>query len=335
MIDDKLVSVIIPAYNVEQYIFDTLKSVINQTYKNIEIIVIDDGSTDSTGEIVKKMSREHHNLIYYYQLNQGVSAARNKGIELSKGEYISFLDGDDLWIEDKIERQMNEIQRSGKKVCYCGYIEQSIDKSKNLKCPSYFSEGEILYDVLLMKTHAFTGTWLFERKMIRDNNIYFTNGCNWGEDLEFFLKTISLNEVCVVKEYLAIYKLRYNSLSNFGSKVDLKKIDTLVEVFQRYISWIKKNEKKVIYNSADVIETINKYSIPYNVIHYIFLFKCAYRDADINKYRSYINAYKFRLTFNRNLLFTYFKKLAINNSILLYISKQSYKIIRTEKYNLK
>ncbi|WP_341876737.1 glycosyltransferase family 2 protein [Defluviitalea saccharophila] len=326
MKDEKLVSVIIPVYNVESYIFDTINSVINQTYKNIEIIVVDDGSTDNTGEIVKKISENHQRLIYYYQSNQGVSAARNKGIELSKGEYISFLDGDDLWMENKIEKQINEIISSGKKVCYCGYIEQSIDNHQNKSLPLYFSEGKILYDILLNKTHAWTCTWLFDKEILCDSNIYFTKGCNWGEDLEFFLKVISLNEVCAVKEYLAVYRQRYNSLSNFERKVDLKKLDTIIDVFERYLSWINENENKIIYNSAEIIEKINKYRIPYEVIHHVFRYKSINKNSNVNKYLGYINSFEF--DFSKNSLYTYIKKLAINNLVLLNILNQLYKIFK-------
>src|SRR3989338_5628145 len=117
-----LVSVIIPAYNVEKVIVDALDSVYAQTYRPIEVIVIDDGSTDRTPDIVtnyiasktnltSETNRTDIKLIYVYQKNSGPSKARNAGIKTSKGEYIAFLDADDLWMQDKLEKQINLFER--------------------------------------------------------------------------------------------------------------------------------------------------------------------------------------------------------------------------------
>jgi glycosyltransferase involved in cell wall biosynthesis len=100
-----LVSVIIPAFNVSKYIAKTAASVLEQTYKNIELIIVDDGSTDSTGAIVKSLFDQ--NIIYIYQENKGLPATRNTGIRASHGEFIAFLDADDFWHPTKIEKQVS------------------------------------------------------------------------------------------------------------------------------------------------------------------------------------------------------------------------------------
>ena len=94
--DEKLVSVIIPAYNIEDYIGRCLDSVISQTYKNLEIIVVDDGSRDHTGEILDNYAKKDRRIKVIHKENGGVSSARNKGIEAAEGDYIGFIDGDDL-----------------------------------------------------------------------------------------------------------------------------------------------------------------------------------------------------------------------------------------------
>lgn len=94
--DTKKVSVIIPVYNVEEYLPDCLESIIKQSYKNLEIILIDDGSTDNSGIICDQYATEYQNIIVVHQKNQGVSSARNHGMTLASGEYISFVDPDDL-----------------------------------------------------------------------------------------------------------------------------------------------------------------------------------------------------------------------------------------------
>jgi glycosyltransferase involved in cell wall biosynthesis len=103
------VSIVIPCYNVQNYIELCLESVISQTYKDYEIIIVDDGSTDSTSAIINSFRTKHKDLIelkYIYQTNKGVSSARNRGIKESSGEYIAFIDSDDKWREDSLEKKM-------------------------------------------------------------------------------------------------------------------------------------------------------------------------------------------------------------------------------------
>ena len=127
-----------PVYNVEKYLSKCLDSIINQTYKNLEIILIDDGSTDRSGEICDKYKNEDKRIIVIHQLNGGVSAARNTGIEVAKGKYILFIDSDD-WIEKDYVRSLFTYAGDDTIVC-CGYkrifddkiIEHSVNKLAEL-----------------------------------------------------------------------------------------------------------------------------------------------------------------------------------------------------------
>jgi glycosyltransferase involved in cell wall biosynthesis len=106
----KLVSVIIPVYNTEKYIAATVKSVLNQTYENFELLIIDDGSSDHSIEICQQFIDPRITIIY--QQNRGVAAARNHGIRAAQGEYIAFLDADDLWLPTKLEKHVNHLESS-------------------------------------------------------------------------------------------------------------------------------------------------------------------------------------------------------------------------------
>lgn len=108
-----LVSIIIPIYNLKKYIKHCLESVVNQTYKELEIICIDDGSTDGSAEIIKSMAESDPRIKYIYQENAGVSAARNKGLDTATGEYVMFVDGDDYLHYQAVEIFLNEISCSG------------------------------------------------------------------------------------------------------------------------------------------------------------------------------------------------------------------------------
>lgn len=113
------VSIIIPAFNAGKYISSTLDSVINQTYKNIEIIIINDGSTDDTETIVHSYIKKDNRVIYYYQENKGCSASKNKGLELVNGEFVQYLDADDILSKDKIQKQVRALSENNNCIAVC------------------------------------------------------------------------------------------------------------------------------------------------------------------------------------------------------------------------
>ena len=116
-----MISVLIPAYNAEKYISEAIESVLNQTYKNLEIIVVDDGSADKTRRVVESFGNK---VKYHYQNNSGPGTARNVCINLSKGEYLAFLDADDIWTKNKLELQMAEFQSQSTLEAIFGMVRQ-------------------------------------------------------------------------------------------------------------------------------------------------------------------------------------------------------------------
>jgi teichuronic acid biosynthesis glycosyltransferase TuaG len=121
--DSKLVSIIMPAYNSEKYIGESIDSVLLQTYKNWELIIVDDGSVDNTRKIVTQYAQNDRRINYYFQSNQKQGKARNTGINKSKGELIAFLDSDDLWAPEKLEIQVEYLKNSQSDLLFSnGYI---------------------------------------------------------------------------------------------------------------------------------------------------------------------------------------------------------------------
>ena len=119
--DEKLVSVIIPAYNIEDYIGRCLDSIISQTYKNLEIIVVDDGSRDHTGDILDNYAKKDRRIKVIHKENGGVSSARNKGIEAAEGDYIGFIDGDDLIESEMYKTLVDLLEEENADIAHCGY----------------------------------------------------------------------------------------------------------------------------------------------------------------------------------------------------------------------
>ncbi|PER22464.1 glycosyltransferase family 2 protein [Bacillus cereus] len=265
----QLVSVIIPLYNAEKYIEETMESILNQTYKNIEIVVVDDGSKDQSASIVKNIERKYPEQIkYILQKNQGVSVARNTGIENASGEYISFLDSDDLWHPTKIEKQMESMHKNNMNACYCGYMNFYEETGEKVENTTNFVKGNMTKDFLTHQVFAQTSTWIFTKSIVMDHNIRFTPGCSWGEDLEFLFKLMSVTNVCYVDEYLTYYRiLSGGSLSSNYKEYELKTTKEL-EVFTRMKNWIhNKSEDLITKDSTELIEILETYLFPYTVIN--------------------------------------------------------------------
>ena len=143
MADTELVSIITPAYNAAKHIKETIESVIKQTYANWELIIVDDGSNDDTADIVKQFLSDER-IFYYYQENGRQGKARNLAISKSKGKYIAFLDSDDLWIDNKLEKQIQILNNKEIDVVYSqGWI--LVDKGKKVFSESDLKERNTLH----------------------------------------------------------------------------------------------------------------------------------------------------------------------------------------------
>ncbi|HEY9693247.1 MAG TPA: glycosyltransferase family A protein [Oculatellaceae cyanobacterium] len=163
MVNQSLVSVIIPVYNGELYLAEAIESVLAQTYQQIEIIVIDDGSTDRTAEIAQGFSL----VQYYYQSNSGTGTARNYGVNISQGEFLAFLDADDIWVENKLTLQMQAFKNHPELDIIFGQVQQfySPGLPENMKnkifCDRRLMPG-CIPSAMLIKRNAFFHVGEFE-----------------------------------------------------------------------------------------------------------------------------------------------------------------------------
>ena len=130
------VSIIIPVYNGENAISISLDSILSQTLKDYEVIIIDDGSNDKTNDIVSSYTNSDNRFRYFYQENQGVSGARNNGIKKSNGDYICFLDSDDFYDSTFICKMYSKIFEKKSEACYCGYNIVELESSNKKKTSS-------------------------------------------------------------------------------------------------------------------------------------------------------------------------------------------------------
>lgn len=163
MTNDLSISVIIPVYNGEKYLNEAINSILDQSYKPFELIIIDDGSNDSTAEIVKTYKED---LIYLYQENTGIAASRNRGISVAKSEYISFLDADNIWIKKKLQKQKERLFEDPSIDIIFGMIEHFYSPDtdeifrRSVRCPSAPLQG-IDTNTMLIKRSTFLQVGLF------------------------------------------------------------------------------------------------------------------------------------------------------------------------------
>lgn len=129
----ELISIVMPAYNAAQYIEQSIESVLKQSYTNWELIIVDDCSIDDTYKIVEKLCLNEERIkLFRMNENSGVAMARNFAISMSRGKYIAFLDSDDLWLPDKLEKQLNLMQEKKAVISYTAYRQFSMEKVGNL-----------------------------------------------------------------------------------------------------------------------------------------------------------------------------------------------------------
>ena len=247
-----LVSVIIPCYNSDNYLANTLNSVLNQNYKNIEIILIDDGSIDETSKIIESFKNKDKRIRIFQQKHQGVSAARNLGINKAKGEFITFLDSDDLYEKDKILEQVNRLKSTNKKICYCG--NKYIFNNRVVK-HVYNIEGKILESYILNKMLIHLNDWMISSNLIKKNKIKFLEDVKYGEDFNFFMKILSLEEVVVVNKQLTNYFIRETS-SSFKKNIRINFEDDYISEFKGFLlktdkSIYSEDEKVYLSNLLD------------------------------------------------------------------------------------
>lgn len=228
MVADKLISIIIPIYNCEQYLEECLESVANQTYRNIEIILINDGSVDSSKSICRSFCERDERVVYIEQENKGVSAARNAGMKVARGEYLMFVDADDIISQQICQGACNEIL--GFDILFFDIVPFKtkseipdmslvIEKAKSI---NLCSKGQPEWIKNALNEHQTIGGYrlnlspacgtLYRKGFIVEHNLEFCLGIPFGEDMLFNLKVYASNpKAC----YLPVpaYFYRYNQKS--------------------------------------------------------------------------------------------------------------------------
>lgn len=242
-----LISVIVPVYNVEAFVERSLRSIIGQTYANLEIIVVNDGSTDRSFEICKKIAKEDRRIFLLEQENQGLSAARNTGIARSKGEYIMFVDSDDWLSPNMIEFLFTEIKKYDVKLAMCGF--QKVKDEANVKLPKIdktevISSGNAIERMLL-------GEWWSACMKLYSSEIFRKVRFPEGRTFEDYAVMVKILEQCEKVTYnsapLYFYLTREGSITT--KPLNPRNFDEILNSVE-VLDYVKKNHPQY-YRQAE------------------------------------------------------------------------------------
>ena len=206
-----LVSVIMPAYNAEPYIEETIRSVLNQTVRDLELIVIDDTSVDRTRDIILAIAQEDHRVRpFFNESNLGVAKTRNRGLELCHGRYVALLDSDDYWKPWMLERMIARAEQTGADIIYCSYA--LVDEAGNKVCNDFIVPPETTFRESIVRSVITCSTVLVTGELAKKNR--FPTDM-YHEDIAMWFKILKDGALaCGVAEVLAAYRQHSGSRSS-------------------------------------------------------------------------------------------------------------------------
>lgn len=213
------ISVVIPAYNAEKSLFRALESVISQTLKPFEIIVVNDGSKDSTEKIANEFIQKNSdfNIKLISKLNGGVSSARNAGLKNAVGDYIALLDSDDEWFLDKLEKQIQVFNNNSSISFVGGLIFEPLNGKK----------GELIeidLSKLIFKNYFQPSTVIFKREIIETIGL-FDETQNYAEEGNYFMRIASEYKCCLMNEQIVLYDQGKKGFGQSGLSANLKEME--------------------------------------------------------------------------------------------------------------
>lgn len=286
-------SVVIPLYNKEQFIENTLKSVINQTFKDFEIIIINDGSTDGSLKKLKLFKDER--ITVYNQKNSGLSSARNEGIKKTQADYIAFLDADDLWKEDYLETMYIIINKHKQHHVFATNFQTLKPKrTAYLETKTFISSKiKIIDSYFNLNQNIISPSSMVINKSVFNNIGYFMENINYGEEHDFYIRCFNIYKLVYYKEAKIYYRINLpNQLTapnkNFIRKIPnydkyLKQIENpflkkyldfihyelvLLYKMERNREKVKFYKKKIEISSLSFVQK-TKYHLPIPIFYYL------------------------------------------------------------------
>ena len=275
---NKLISIIMPVYNAEKYLNRSIESIMNQTYNNIEIILVNDGSTDNSLEICTSYQEKDNRIKLINQANKGVSFARNKGIDEATGDYIMFIDSDDYVEKNMIEDMVSKITEDDIDLVISGIKMDYIKNGQVIKEEKYklkdkmYTIVEMLNDILIdIDLICICGPWckLYKTEILKNNKIKFTNEFTMGEDTWYNLDYI---DTCTGK-VITMSNIYYNYMRENPNSLFTKYYDDYIKITEKvYNKFLNLLERKASSETIDRYKKTYTFNLIYaNTINFKYI----------------------------------------------------------------
>lgn len=335
----KKVSIIVAAFNVEDYIEKCILSLINQTYKSIEVIVVNDGSTDKTREIIENIKQKHQDIIIINKHNGGLSSARNEGLKIATGEYIAFVDGDDFVDEKMYEKMLINCEENCADISICGFIRVYSNRNiYNCTNESKIIASKECLKRMLISDGIYDYAWdkLYKRELF--NGIAYPEGKLFEDVYTTYKTVVRANKIFLDSECYYYYNQRNGSI--LRSTFNIRKMDCIEAineiadfVYQNNLGLDKEVKIKRLYASLNMILGIAKSKV--------FLGETTF-DSLGNELFNYLrqNKYLFwSIKNNRMKILFLLSLLGLNMftsiiKVILAIKKIRFKLVQTNNINM-
>lgn len=265
-----MISIIIPVYNVEKYIDKCLQSIFNQTFKDYEVIIVNDGSTDNVEAKINPYVKKYKNIKYIRQKNQGVAAARNKGLANASGEYILFVDSDDFLKEDLLEKVHKRIVETNSDMVifsYCDYYGENNNRNKVHKMNDCSNGRKIIDLVLEFKCICYACTKLFKKDLLVKHKFKFENLKITEEWYPVFKEICESKKINILDEPLYYYVKRDTSALSTISK---NSIDDYLYSVKKIRKYLKENNVKYSNRSMTAFNANIYYTLALHYFKYYY-----------------------------------------------------------------
>ena len=281
-----MVSLIIPVFNVEGYLEECLESIIEQSFSDYEVIIVDDGSTDKSREIIKTYEKKFNKIKILLQGNKGVSEARNLALKHAMGEYVLYIDSDDFLKSNMLEVMVNKANKTKADIIICNYILYYGDNNENNRVANQnnledniYSSNDVIDMMLNFKIQGQLWNKLFKRSLLLENNFEFEKG-RYIQDIFPVFKVINKSEkIGFINEALYYYRQRDTSTVY---KKNIKLVEDYYHAMYSIIEYIIENNLKVNANSFKVFRAS---VFSYFIYHYTNAnFNNRYKDFKKSKY---------------------------------------------------
>ncbi len=274
-----LVSVVIPVYNGEKKIQETIDSILNQTFSDFEIVVINDGSIDSTIEIIEKVSDSRLRLFSYS--NTGLAASRNRGLAQASGEFISFIDADDLWTADKLEAQLRALREYPQAAVAYSWTDYINESSQFLHSGRRITATGDVYEKLLVMNFLENGSNPLIRRQALTAVGGFDESLPAAEDWDLWLRLAARYQFVAVQSAQVLYRVSANSMSTNLSRQEAASLQVIERAFSqapKSLQYLKKHSLAQLYKYL-TFKTLEVHPGKQKSIHAAkFLWRCVKYD---------------------------------------------------------